>query len=248
MTKIQEYADRVLKDHDCDCYTYGDKDKPWCQLNTIIGEFKEAYPDGMEYAYEDVAQAIFDISKPRYLKPEAGPDLFDFGDWGKWGVGDFYEEIEKKLRDVIRSGKTFDTGWHGYRKEIESFRVQRTNEEVIVSCSSAIDEVFEQSDLFSDFLTEEEMEMLTDEKMDEIRDCLLFDCFSGEAVCTESLPVDADFDAIMASAGNLIHECHAQDNEHFRYAIATTLQVLYGDSEDTLNKIAERFNECGGPE
>ena len=112
-TDIYEYANQVLSEHGCDCYTYGDKNMPYCQIASIAAELRTAYPDGMEYSYEDVAQAILDISKPRHDSPEISKDQFDFDDWGSWGVGDFYDGPMKSLQEAFLSGKTFDTGWHG---------------------------------------------------------------------------------------------------------------------------------------
>lgn len=60
---LEAYALQILADHNCDCYTYGN-----CPSETILSDLKEGYPDGMEYPYIDVANAILQISKPRPIK------------------------------------------------------------------------------------------------------------------------------------------------------------------------------------
>ena len=63
MTKIEQYALQILANHNVELTTYwgvdGDK---------LVDELKEAYPDGMEYPYVKVANAIMRISKPTPIK------------------------------------------------------------------------------------------------------------------------------------------------------------------------------------
>ena len=236
LSTIHEYAKKILSDHDCNEYSYGDD-----TTETVLSDLKIAYPDGMEYPYESVAQAIKDISKPRYVKPEINEDYFDFDDWGKWGVGDFYPEAEEKLREVLLSGKTFNTGWHGYRKEIESMCILKDAEHITISCSTSMDEVLEQEDLFSDFLTEEEMKKLTDDLVDEIRDALMWGDFSEDAESDVQIPPDSDFDTVVRQAEELMQECHDRLDDYFRECISTTLSIIYGESEETTKLIEERI-------
>lgn len=57
---VKEYARKILADHGCDEYSYGGT----CG-ETILSDLKEAYPNGMEYPYVDVANAIMEISRMR---------------------------------------------------------------------------------------------------------------------------------------------------------------------------------------
>ena len=59
---VDSYAMKILSDHGCDCYTYGGED-----CKHVLDDLKEGYPDGMEFPYIDVANAILRISKPREL-------------------------------------------------------------------------------------------------------------------------------------------------------------------------------------
>lgn len=60
MNTLENYAMKILADSGCDCYTYGDM-----YAKHLLDDLKEAYPDGMEYPYVDVANAIYAISRPR---------------------------------------------------------------------------------------------------------------------------------------------------------------------------------------
>lgn len=68
MKGLESYALSVLAEHDCDCYTYGGKN-----ADLILNDLKEAYPEGMDYPYIDVANAILAISRPEpiYKAPYA---------------------------------------------------------------------------------------------------------------------------------------------------------------------------------
>ena len=57
---VEAYALQILAEHGCDCYTYGGEFG-----KHVLEDLKEGYPDGMEYPYIDVANAILSISKVR---------------------------------------------------------------------------------------------------------------------------------------------------------------------------------------
>lgn len=57
---VEAYALAILAKHGCDCYTYGGEFS-----KHVLEDLKEGYPDGMEYPYIDVANAILSISKVR---------------------------------------------------------------------------------------------------------------------------------------------------------------------------------------
>lgn len=59
---VESYALKILSDHGCDCYTYGGEDS-----KHVLEDLKEEYPDGMDFPYIDVANAILSISRPRPL-------------------------------------------------------------------------------------------------------------------------------------------------------------------------------------
>lgn len=57
---VEAYALAILAEHGCDCYTYGGEYGKHC-----LDDLKEGYPNGMEYPYVDVANAILAISRVR---------------------------------------------------------------------------------------------------------------------------------------------------------------------------------------
>lgn len=166
---------------------------------------------------------------------------FDFDDWGSWGIGDFYKGNDAELRSAIESGKCFDTGWHGFKKELESFRVRRDNEGIMVEVLAYMDSAFEDTGLILDGITDEEAELLTDDMIEEIREYLYADTeFSDEAYDYEKLPATATFEDIMKSAKDLMNTCHDRLHDSFLSCAGTTLYVLYGCPSD-VTFIEERL-------
>lgn len=61
--RIRQYAKKILDEHNVPLTSY------WgVNGETIISDLKEAYPDGMEYPYIDVANTIMKISTPTLIK------------------------------------------------------------------------------------------------------------------------------------------------------------------------------------
>lgn len=71
---ITEYAKKILADHGCDRTTY------WGETGeNIIRDLKEAYPDGMEYPYVDVANAMLLLARPTLLERQPYLMVYDMG-------------------------------------------------------------------------------------------------------------------------------------------------------------------------
>lgn len=60
---LKDYARKILTDNGCDEFTYGTTEG-----TQILQDLKEGYPDGMDYPYVDVANAIIAISKRKPLE------------------------------------------------------------------------------------------------------------------------------------------------------------------------------------
>ena len=71
---LLDYARKILADNGCDCYTYGECDPEWC-----IRDLKTTYPEGMDYPYLEVANAILSISRPRPIVREPYRVVWDSG-------------------------------------------------------------------------------------------------------------------------------------------------------------------------
>ena len=169
--------------------------------------------------------------------------MFDFDDWGSWGVGDFYDGNEEELRKAIESGEPFDTGWRGFKKEIQSMRIHRDETGVEVQVSAAMDEVFEQEDLFYDFLEDDEYELLTDEVVDEVRDYLCMGDFVEETEDSITLQ-NPTFDDVMKAASECADYCDERLHDSFLECIGTTLYIMYKDNpnrDDIIQKRIEKY-------
>ena len=72
MKTIENYAMKILADAGCDCYTYGGED-----AKHVLSDLKEGFPDGMEYPYVDVANAILSISRARPIARDPWMVVYD---------------------------------------------------------------------------------------------------------------------------------------------------------------------------
>lgn len=162
---------------------------------------------------------------------------FDFNDWGHYGIYDgkdmFYDKGQE-LSMFLASNIEFDTGWHGFKKEIESMRVQRVFDEgILVSVHAEMDDAMEQCDLICDCLTDEEENLLTDDMIEEIRDLLMADMeFSSEETATEIIKEDSTLEDVMKTASQLSKSCNDKLHESFLSCMAITLDVVYNYPKD----------------
>lgn len=168
--------------------------------------------------------------------------MFDFDDWGSWGVGDFYNENEEELRKAIESNEPFDTDWHGFKKEIQSMRVHRDGTEVEVQVFAEMDEAFGQYDLFCDFLKDDEFDLLTDEMVDEIRDYLCLGDFVEETEDSITLQ-NPTFEDVMKAARECANNCEERLHDSFLECIGTTLYVMYENDPNRDDIIQERIKK-----
>ena len=170
--------------------------------------------------------------------------MFDFMDWGSWGVGDFYDEPYKELKEALESGKPFDTKWHGWKKEIQSMRIIRKEDgRILVMVSQEMDDC---PDLIYDCLLDEEEEKLTDEMIEEITDALLMENeFNIWDENEDYLPSDSSLDSVIKKATELMQECDNFLKYAYRICIGTTLQVMYPDAENIEELYNERCERLG---
>lgn len=95
------------------------------------------------------------------------------GDGAKWGPGDWYDDFRAELVRALKTGKDFDTGWYGVKKEIQSARIRRDGSKLWVEVSVSNDfDITGQSegwmdlsphDLSSDASTERCLDAFTEE-------------------------------------------------------------------------------------
>lgn len=130
----------------------------------------------------------------------------------KWGISDFYDEAEKSLREALISGKDFDTGWFGCKKEINYARIIRENGEITVSVCCYMDDLFESEDLIYDAIwkmTKSEKDVLPEEIIDSIRDGAILDCIGDSSTEVEILPLSSSFEDVV----NALDKCEAKASE-----------------------------------
>ena len=91
---VIEYGKKILADHGCNEYTYGDE-----AANHIMDDLKEAYPDGMEFPYIDVANAILSISRPKPIVREPFMMVWDTEHCCDGFGCDSFEEAKAAMED-----------------------------------------------------------------------------------------------------------------------------------------------------
>lgn len=169
-----------------------------------------------------------------------------FNEWGSWGVGDFHEKPMLTLKEAIAKGKPFDTGWHGWTKELQSMRILQKGDSVHVFCHAYMDDPYGDHELLGDFLEEGEWEKIDDEEtLDWLEgEFFMYDIFDS-ADEEDVLPYGSSFEDIIKRAGELMKSCENRLNESFRQCIRITLTRIYGEGDDAKKIIEERIkNKC----
>ena len=99
MKSVENYAMEILAKAGCDCYTYGGADS-----EHIMDDLKTGYPDGMEFPYVQVANAILAMSRP---KPVVRSDYRVYWDNGVEACGsndcDTLEQAKDAVYDMLYS-------------------------------------------------------------------------------------------------------------------------------------------------
>lgn len=168
-----------------------------------------------------------------------------FNDWGSWGVGDFYEDPLKILRGAVASGKPFDSGWHSWKKELQSMRIVRDDVSTTIEVSEYMDDPYGDHELLGDFLEDDEWEKLDDETLETLNEKFYEHDVVDEVQDEYSgLPRNATFNEIIEKARELMKGCSERLNEAFRNCIALTLLQIYGESDETEKRIEERIKKC----
>lgn len=107
--KVEEYARKILAEHNCNEYTY------WgTEGERIIRDLKEAYPNGMEYSYVQVANAIMRISKPKMIERKPFSVVWDTDSFSDGMYCDSFEEAkDDAFETLIQWMCDEQSEWHG---------------------------------------------------------------------------------------------------------------------------------------
>lgn len=142
---VKAYARTILLDHGCDEYSYGGT----CG-DTILSDLKEAYPNGMEYPYVDVANAIMEISKMRPIVRHPFCMVWD-NDSCVDGIGcDNFEQAKCDALDTLIQWMTdarmeWKDPFCPTRKELDDYNY------MIASCSVHIDKYDPMTDEYDEY-------------------------------------------------------------------------------------------------
>lgn len=89
----------------------------------------------------------------------------DFGHYGIFGEEDaLYPEVRLMLQEELDSNNNFDTGWHGFKEQCESMRIQADQRGILIGVHNYMDEI---PDLIFDI---DGSEKLTDDQVNRIKD------------------------------------------------------------------------------
>ena len=129
------------------------------------------------------------------------------GDYcSKWGLTDLYEDCEKNLRDLLKTGIDFRTEWCGSKKELLSARYRREDGKVWVDVNEWMDDLWDDESLIYDAVWErlhtEDIE-IPDDGIAFIRQIAIEMGIDDTIVISEELGVDATYEDCMAAVERL---------------------------------------------
>lgn len=150
----------------------------------------------------------------------------DFYDFGHYGIFDeencFYPEVLERLKADLASGKNFDSGWGGFKKELQDIRIQAVGDEITVSVSAYMDDV---EDLIFDC---ENSDDLTDDDVNYILQLWHENIdATTETKETETIPRNGTVKDIVRCATELAKICDATLTDSFYY-----MQMYVNDIEE----------------
>lgn len=150
-------------------------------------------------------------------------DVNDFGHYGITNSEDtFYPNVLEMITKELLSGNDFDTGWHGFKKELESMRIEACGDTITVCVHCYCDDM--PDELISDC---DNYELLTDKQIDEIMDYYCNDnYYNTEYTESETLPRTATLEEILNVATNISNDLTNRLNETYEFVNNTVQQIL----------------------
>lgn len=111
--EIKDYAKKILADHGCDEYIYGTTES-----SQILLDLKNEYPNGMDYPYIDVANAIIAISKRKPIVKKKWMSIFDTDSCCD---GIACDTLDEAKADVMNTYETWmEEEWSTWKNETPS--------------------------------------------------------------------------------------------------------------------------------
>lgn len=170
MKDINNYAMKILAEHGCDCYTYGN-----CASECVMKDLKEAYPKGMEFPYIEVANAILNISRPRPITRSPWRLVWDTDsdcdgvDFGTFAIAKSNSE-DLLLEWMAQTRQGWKDVWNPTDDELDGYNY------MIETCSVSVHNYDPNTDEYTEFWSPDQRDLerlgwreLTREAIDEER-------------------------------------------------------------------------------
>ena len=162
----------------------------------------------MPFFERDVAEELIKIGNAIPHFPKETVALCE-GDTTKYGLTDLYPEAEQKLRELLDSGKPFQTEWTSSSKEFCGFQISSNGAtEVIVDAFDG--EIDEGTELVEDAIWDLKIDdgFFTEDEMAEMYDLVVMDGGYASEVSksSETLTYPATYEQIMDTLEKLGEE------------------------------------------
>ena len=153
----------------------------------------------------------------------------------KWGISDFYEDSEAKLREALASGEDFTTEW-GCKKEIRYAALTREGDKILLQVDCHMDDLYESDDLIYDALWERLKleEELPEEIIDSILEVASDEWMQDYAEASAELPASATFEEICAKLDELTDEAEKENDDTFKH-LCDMVEDAYKWMKETPN-------------
>ena len=157
--EVEEYARKILAEHGCDEYTYGDE-----SAETVLNDLKKEYPNGMGLPYVEVANAIKRISKPHLIERKPFLAWYTTDSFSDAMGCDTFEEAKEVVFETLINWEMEEfSGWESAEpteNEIENW------DYMIYNCESFVQKYNADTDEYEDYWYP------SDDELDEIGWCL----------------------------------------------------------------------------
>ena len=147
-------------------------------------------------------------------------NFYDFGHYGIFDEPDmFYPEVRDLLQKALDSGEDFDTGWGGFKKELQSIRIHAVGDVIKLEVSQSMDDMPE---LIFDY---SEAVDLTDDEVEAIIDAWDLSNYTTDAYADASLQRQSSIADIVKSASRLANECDEFLEDGYAFVKGTVDEV-----------------------
>ena len=146
--------------------------------------------------------------------------FYDFGHYGIFAEEEaLYPQVRELLQKALDSGEDFDTGWHGFKKEIQSIRIKATGNEITVEVCQSMDEM---PDLIFDC---DGADDLTDDEIDEVMRVWYGSDYTTDTYESALTERDGSIIEILTVATKLAENCSAFLNDGYEFVNGTVNEV-----------------------